>query len=151
MLFRSKTNNGNVKFTNNQSLAVTTVAASGNFAGTTSGLNTASTTGKTVDVAVTTGALTLNNDVTTSTTGNVYLTAVTGITEATAGTPKITTGTLGLNVTGTGDIDVNNANLVNVLGAKTNNGNVKFTNNQSLAVTTVAASGNFAEIGRAHV
>jgi len=31
----------------------------------------------------------------------------------------VTAGTLGMNVTGTGDIGTNNANVVNVLGAKT--------------------------------
>ena len=123
----AKTASGNIKYTNNQNLNITTVAANtgGNFAGTTNGLDTSATTGKTVDVKVSTGSLTLNSDVTTNTTGNVYLTAVTGISEVASGTPKITTGTLGMLVTGTGDIDVNNANLVTTLGAKTASGNIK--------------------------
>jgi len=54
---------------------VTTVAsntgAGGNFAGTTNGLDTSTTAGKTIDVLLSAGTLTLNNDVTTNTTGNV--------------------------------------------------------------------------------
>jgi len=70
--------------------------------------------------------------------GNVYLTAATGITEAS--TAKVTAGTLGMNVTGTGDIGTNNANVVKRAGAKTNSGNILFTNSKALGVTTVASN-----------
>src|SRR5204862_5413033 len=69
-----------------------------------------------------------------------YLTSATGITQS-AG--AITAGTLGMNVTGAGDIDVNLSNAVGTLGAKTANGNIKFNDAQALIVATVGAAGNF--------
>src|SRR6185369_15877284 len=138
----AQTADGSIKFKNDQALEVKAVAASGNFAGTTNGLDTSATAGKTIDVLVSTGDLTLTDNVTTAATGNVYLTAVTGISET--GTATITTGTLGMDVTGTGDLDVNNANLVDVVGAQTADGSIKFKNDQALEVKAVAASGNFA-------
>ena len=137
----AKTSNGNIQFKNAQNLAVTTVGSSGNFTTTSNGLDTSNTTGNTIDVLVSTGTLTLNNDVTTNTTGNVYLQSAGAISEA--GAAKITTGTLGMNATAAGAITVNNGNLVNVVGAKTSNGNIQFKNAQNLAVTTVGSSGNF--------
>ena len=109
----AKTTVGGITYQNdNTALTIGTIAAGTNFAAT-SGLDSSTAPG-TIDLKTGTGGLTISNHVTAGT-GSVLLTSGAGITEN--GGATITAASLGMNAAGA--INVNDANTVGTLAAKT--------------------------------
>src|SRR5207253_484728 len=114
-----------------------------NFAGTSNGLDTSGTGGKTIDVKTSVGNVQLNNNETRRANARTTVTWPSRM-ATTASKEAITAGTLGMNVTGAGDIDVNLSNAVGTLGAKTANGNINFNEAQAPFPTRRSSDLNFA-------